>query len=133
MVCIHCGSETRVINSRFQKRANRVWRRRKCNTCSAIYTTEETALYSAAWAIKSRSGKLIPFSRDKLLLSLYKSCEHRKNALEDASGLTDTVIKQLMTHAKSSDLDIKLIQQITQVALNRFDKAASVHYQAFHS
>ena len=76
---------------------------------------------------------MVPFSRDKLLLSIYKSCSHRSNALGDAAALTDTVIKRILKSAKDGPLDSRFIKQTVQVALNRFDKVASVHYQAFHS
>src|SRR5579884_2953373 len=127
MVCIHCGSPTQVTNSRLQKRANQVWRRRQCLQCRAVFTTEEAADLLGAWAVKGPSGKLSPFSRDKLYISLYKSCEHRKKAVEDASFLCDTVISKLSLLVKTGTLDTKQIQQTALVALNRFDKAAGVH------
>lgn len=132
MVCIHCGEKTHVVNSRHQKRSNQVWRRRQCWACQAIFTTEETAQYEAAWLVRYDQGALRPFLRDKLFLSLYKSCGHRKTALEDAMGLTDTVIKKLGHEADNGVLRRITIIQTVQVALNRFDKAASTSYAAFH-
>jgi hypothetical protein len=64
---------------------------------------------------------------------LYKSCQHRPAALKDASGLTDTIVAKLLTQAKSGVLDSRAIARTAQVALNRFDGAASVAYQAFHA
>ena len=115
------------------RRSNQIWRRRLCQACAAVFTTTEKAELEAVWAVKSKSGTLTSFSRDKLLISLYNSCKHRKNALLDAASLVDTVIKRLGTDMKSGVVDSQVIRQITQVTLNRFDKAASVHYQAFHS
>jgi len=97
-----------------------------------VFTTEESASYSGSWAVLSRSGALSPFSRDKLLLSLHGSLQHRKNAVNDASALTDTVIKKLSSVIKNGRLESQQITNAVQVALNRFDKAASVHYAAFH-
>jgi transcriptional repressor NrdR len=132
MVCIQCGGETAVTNSRHQKRLNQVWRRRHCKSCGAIFTTEESASYGGSWTVQGHSGTLSPFSRDKLLLSLHRSLQHRKSALNDASALADTVIKKLSGLAKEGRLESQQIKQAAQVALNRFDKAASVHYAAFH-
>ncbi len=133
MVCIHCGSGTKVTNSRLQIRSNQVWRRRSCSACGAIFTTEEATKYSDNWIVtNSRTQSKSAFSRDKLFLSIYKSCQHRKNALNDASYLTANVTSRLLETIKDSALDNKLIGQIVQVALSRFDKAASVHYEAFH-
>ncbi len=132
MVCVHCGGKTSVSNSRLQKRLNQVWRRRQCRACRAIFSTEETVEYGAVWRVKEGSGALEPFSRDKLFLSLYRSCQHRSSALSDAGGLADTVIAKVATQAKDGVVGAQAIKQIVQVALNRFDKAASTHYQAFH-
>lgn len=132
MVCISCQQKTRVINSRPQRRSNQQWRRRQCTICKSIFSTIETADYSAVWSVKQASEPLSPFNRDKLLLSIYKSLEHRDKSLEDAAGLTDTVINKLSSLAVNGILTPKQIAQTVQVALNRFDKAASVHYQANH-
>ena len=132
MVCIHCGSETHVFNSRHQKRLNQVWRRRRCSTCGAVFSTNEIADYSAALLVRDPKGHISPLLRDKLFLSLLKSCQHRKTAITDAGGLTDTIIAKLVPQAIDSALDSTIIMQTVQVALNRFDKASSVHYQAFH-
>lgn len=132
MVCVHCGQKTQVINSRARVRNNQVWRRRQCLGCGAVFSTLEIADYSAAWTVRGNSGRFTPFSRDKLLLSLYRSCGHRADPLNDAAGLTDTVIKKLLTHVKDGSLNAQTVARTVQVALNRFDKAASVHYQAFH-
>lgn len=132
MVCIQCAGDTQVINSRQQKRANQVWRRRKCQRCASIFTSEETAAYGASWAVRVSSGGLTPFSRDKLFLSLHRSLQHRKTALADASGVADTVIKRLSGVVTEGVIESQAIIHAAQVALNRFDKAASVSYGAFH-
>jgi transcriptional repressor NrdR len=133
MKCVQCGSDTKVVNSRLQARSNQVWRRRQCLECQAIFTTEETVDYGSAWTVRGASGAYQPFLPDKLLLSLYRSCQHRKTALSDAAGLQETVIKKLRAEVANGLLDSQTIRRTTQVALNRFDTAASTHYQAFHS
>ena len=132
MVCIQCQNETQVINSRLQKRSNQVWRRRKCSNCSSIITTHEAADYNAAWRVKSKTQALVPFDRDKLFLSLYKSLQHRPTAITDATGITDTVIKNLLTVQRSGLLQPEQITETVVTSLTRFDTAASIHYQAFH-
>lgn len=133
MVCVHCGGETAVTNSRHQKRLNQVWRRRLCKSCGAVFTTEESASYGGSWAVLSPSGALSPFSRDKLLLSIHKSLGHRPEALRDAIGLTDTVIHKLSGVVRGGRLESRSVRDTVQVALNRFDKAASAHYEVFHA
>ena len=122
-----------MVNSRYQRRSNQVWRRRRCVQCRAVFTTQETPSYEGVWRVRSPAGVLEPFSRDKLLLSLYESCRHRKTALSDARGLTETIIKKLQAHMADGTVTKRVIAQVAQVALNRFDGAASVHYRAFHA
>jgi transcriptional regulator NrdR family protein len=121
-----------VLNSRLQKRSNRVWRRRKCLKCQTTFTTEESALYEALWLVEGPLGSLKAFSRDKLLLSLYNSCQHRSKALEDSSDIADTIIKRLSGGVKDGRINASAIRQVVLVALSRFDKSASTHYLAFH-
>ncbi|MDL2363398.1 MAG: hypothetical protein QFB86_03395 [Patescibacteria group bacterium] len=105
----------------------------------AVFTTTESTDYTAVWTVlkgqKSVSGLPTtkqPFSRDKLFMSIYKSVQHRPTALADAGGLTNTVIQKLLHQQPSDQLTAKQIAATAQVALHRFDSAASVHYAAFH-
>ncbi len=134
MVCTYCGGKTHVINSRHQLKSNQVWRRRQCRSCTATFTSQETVYYALAWVVHAH-GDLKPFSRDKLFLSLYVACEHRKTALSDAQGLTETVINKLPKHIMK-DTDGTLfyddIARLAHVALTRFDRAAAIRYYSLH-
>src|SRR5690349_12838458 len=101
MVCHYCGSETNVTNSRHQKRSNRVWRRRHCQGCGTIFTTEESIDYQASVSFKTPSGALAPFQRDILFVAVLDSLRHRKTATSDATALTDTILKHLPDCAES--------------------------------
>jgi transcriptional regulator NrdR family protein len=132
MVCIQCGGRTQVINSRPQLRINNIWRRRKCLRCGIIFSTSEEVDHSSIWIVKDRTGNVEPFERDILYISLYNSCKHRINAIPDASGLTQSIIAKLGSQVENGIITSQNIIQVAQVALSRFDKASSVHYQAFH-
>ena len=132
MVCINCGEKTHVTNSRASRKESSIWRRRECFSCGMLFTTTETPEYHGSWVVQSRDGALQPFSPDHLFLSLYKSCEHRQTALHDARALADTITRKLGSEVQHGILTVQTIIQTAQVALNRFDKAASVHYAAFH-
>jgi transcriptional regulator NrdR family protein len=99
--------------------------------CGTTFTSIEAVDLSGNVTVKNNKA-LEPFQRDKLLLSIYDSLKHRKSALSDATGLTDTVISALyplMQNAVIQKLDI--VQAATKT-LRRFDKAAATYYQAFH-
>ena len=131
MNCPYCGSKTQVTNSRLQKRANQVWRRRQCTQCTSVFTTLEAV--DTAQALAVQNGKrLEPFQRDKLLLDVYDSLRHRKTAVTDATALIDTIQKQLLPFVDQATLSIEAITEVTAVALERFDLIAATHYRAFY-
>lgn len=133
MVCNTCGGETAVLNSRPLKRTNQVWRRRRCTLCDTVFTTTETTDYTKSLVVRpAKTKRLEPFERDRLLLSLHKSLGHRQTALTDAGGLCATIITKVVPLAKNNVVDTRQIIETTLVALNRFDKLAAQHYQAFH-
>lgn len=132
MVCIYCSSDTKVTNSRHQKRANNVWRRRQCQTCHTVFSTIEAPDMELSITVKQRGGDLKPFLRDQLLISVYDSLKHRKSALADATSLTDTVVSNLYTLAEASVLERDVIVTVVTTVLEHFDGAAATHYKAFH-
>jgi transcriptional repressor NrdR len=131
MVCIYCGHATQVINSRHQKKANQVWRRRQCTNCQAIFTTHEAVDTTQALRIR-RNKTYQPFSRDTLLLSIYDSLRHRKTAVADATALTATILAKLQPLIHDATLDRGDITKVAAAVLTRFDQPAAIHYQAFH-
>lgn len=131
MVCPYCGSDTQVTNSRRQKKANQVWRRRVCKTCGAIFTTLEGIDTSQA-LMYTHHKHSEPFSRDTLLLSIYDSLKHRKTATKDATALTATVMSHLYPLIHDASLSRDTVTEVTAATLERFDPIAATHYRAFH-
>jgi transcriptional regulator NrdR family protein len=73
-----------------------------------------------------------PFSRDKLFISVYEACRHRKTASEDARALTDTVVKQLVGAKHSATVRRHHVVTVTTGVLERFDRVAAIQYLAYH-
>lgn len=78
-------------------------------------------------------GRLLPFKKEKLFLSILKSCQHRKSALDDAIALTETVMSKLMRATNGSSVVAEMVATIAHDALQNFDQAAAVQYAAYHS
>jgi len=132
MVCIYCSGETRVTNSRLQKRSNQTWRRRKCLTCQGLFTSlEQVDLTSSILFIKAKTATE-PFQRDILFISVYEACKHRKQAVADAKALTDTIIGRLLGKVSEASVSRGDVISVTAEVLKRFDKAAATHYTAYH-
>lgn len=132
MVCTYCGSPTQVTNSRLQKRANQIWRRRQCLNCGSNFTTHEIIDLGSTIAVHYSERKMRPFSRDLLFASIYESCKHRVEAIADASALTQTIVGLLLAHAPNGKLERDVIVTVTTTALERFDKVAATMYAAYH-
>ncbi len=133
MVCLNCGHKLEVANSRPQKRTNSVWRRRACPHCQAVFTSVEVIDLPASLVFKGSQGHLEPFSGDKLFISVYEACRHRRTAPEDARHLTDTIINHLLGAKYSSVIRRQHVVTVTLGALERFDRTAALQYRAYHS
>lgn len=133
MVCPYCRSNSQVTNSRLQRRANQVWRRRRCVSCGNIFTTQENIDLQGALRLRKGARELAPVQRDRLFISIYESCKHRANAVSDASALTHTILSNLTKlPLKDGLLTRNDIVTETHKVLQRFDAAAATMYLAYH-
>src|SRR5262249_964333 len=119
-------------NSRLQRRNNQTWRRRRCPACRVVFTTHEVIDLSKSIVVKDQHGRLAPFSRDKLLLSIYKSCGHRRDTIVDAAALTETIVKRLAEKVSGGLITVHQIATESVSVLRNFDKASVVQYEAYH-
>lgn len=133
MVCIYCGSKTRVTNSRAQKKTGQTWRRHTCSACKAIFTTIEAPDLSGSLRFVARDAALQPFERDVLFVSIAQALGHRRDAVAAASALTATIIATLLKTAQGGLIARREVVSTTTTTLTRFDKASAVHYSAYHN
>jgi transcriptional repressor NrdR len=131
MVCIYCGSETAVSNSRHQKRLNNVWRRRTCQQCHTTFTTTERPELQQSLVVK-KEGVLRPFERDILFISVHASLGHRKGPVGDSAALTSTITALALKTAQNAVIEASQLATITHQVISRFDTVAAVHYAAYH-
>lgn len=133
MVCIYCGADTEVYNSRPKARQPLVWRRRRCLNCVAQFTTHELPEYATA-LIVSRGKILSPFERDKLFLSIYRACGHRNDSQTAAANLTNTVLGKIARNklALGGKLEIRQLAVLVHITIKRFDPLAASTYKAYH-
>lgn len=132
MVCLNCGHETQVTNSRPQKRSNSIWRRRFCPLCQSIFTTHEQIDLSAAWKVISNRGHVSPFLRDRLFVSILEVCDQTDNPYESAAALTATAINQLQRLVGTEPVESAAIAHVTATVLKRFQPLLAVRYASIH-
>lgn len=132
MVCIYCGSPTQVTNSRLQKRVNSVWRRRTCKECKTTFTTIEQPDLTSTLVVQRTQRHIEPFERDKLFISIYESCKHRRHALRDATALMTTAVGEILKANKDSVVARNTLVDIVTEMLEHFDPTAATVYRAYH-
>lgn len=130
MNCPYCAIDSRVTNSRLQKRSNSVWRRRTCPNCGAIWTTIESMKGSVTFKVKSNED-LVDFRPEILLISIYECLKHRKHPAQDAQYVFETVLGNL-GRTNNSIYTTELIAINCYKVLKRYDKLASDLYKVTH-
>lgn len=80
----------------------------------------------------SNNGSLQPFLRDRLFADVYDSLKHRKTALKDATGLTDTIVSIALNDTRDGVISRDEISKTCASVLGRFDKIAATYFTAYH-
>lgn len=131
MVCIYCGNDTRVVNSRLQKKSSSVWRRRLCVKCTSVFTTIEVFQDNNSLMISDDNQRIAPFIREKFFLSIYDSCRHRQSAVTDARYLTNTIVSKMISKHEGATIQSTKLKETALKTLSRFDKVAATYYRAY--
>lgn len=129
MVCVYCGQKTEVVNSRRQVKANNVWRRRQCFTCQAVFSTIEQADLTTSLAVIDKNGRIVAFSREKLLMSVLLALKDSQKQFEHAPQLCQTVISKLLKTKRASFNSRDIIVTVSSI-LKNFNHQAYVRYLA---
>ncbi len=126
-------STTKVVNSRFFKRANVVWRRRQTDS-GHVFTTRESVDLSGVVVVKKRIPKSQPFNQGKLFISLLKACDHLDNAEQVSWDLRRTVEFKLL-HCLATDMEVTstLVAKICLETLHAYNKTAYIKYASYQS
>ena len=125
-------SNTKVVNSRYFKRQNVVWRRRQSKD-GVVFTTRETVDLEGLVVKKKIALTPEKYQAGKLFISLLKACSHLDGPEETAWHLAKTIEEKLI-EALSEEFAVKTttIAIITIESLKSFDTTAYIKYAAFH-
>jgi transcriptional repressor NrdR len=95
MRCPYCGSlDTQVKDSRPQDDSSTIRRRRVCPDCAGRFTTFERVQLREVTVVK-RSGRRVPFDRDKLQRSIDVALRKRPVEPERVERMINGVVRQL--------------------------------------
>jgi transcriptional repressor NrdR len=131
MECVYCSFDTRVTNSRWQKRSNQIWRRRQCERCRAVFTTHEAVDLSKSFSVHYK-GSVKPFLPDLLYTEVLLALQHRPNNYLEAREITNTIIQRLLKSPDEALFETTQISETSAGVLKRFDKRAWMRYVADH-
>lgn len=101
MRCPFCGSqETQVKDSRPAEDGGAIRRRRTCPDCNGRFTTFERVQLRELTVLK-RSGRKVPFERDKLARSVETALRKRPVDSERMERMISGIVRQLESSGES--------------------------------
>ena len=127
MRCPFCGSEdSQVKDSRPSDENSAIRRRRICSDCGGRFTTFERVQLRDLIVVK-KSGRKVPFNRDKLSRSVEIALRKRPIETERIERLVTGLVRQLessgeteITSAEIGELVIAALRELDPVAYVRF-------------
>jgi len=131
MRCPFCSSEdTQVKDSRQAEDNTAVRRRRLCGKCSGRFTTFERVQLRELTIVK-KSGRRVPFDRDKLARSIMIALQKRPVDPERVEQMISGVVRQLESSG-NSDITSDQIGELVMEGLGGLDKVGYVRYASVY-
>ena len=129
MRCPYCGSpDTQVKDSRPTDDAIR--RRRICPDCGGRFTTFERVQLRELTVVK-RSGRRVPFDRDKLQRSVEVALRKRPVDPERIERMVSGIVRQLES-AGESDVASERVGELVMEGLKGLDDVAYVRFASVY-
>lgn len=131
MRCPYCGSlETQVKDSRPADDSASIRRRRVCPDCGGRFTTFERVQLRELTVAK-RSGRRVPFDRDKLSRSVEVALRKRPVEPERVERLINGVVRQLESGGES-EVPSEAIGELVMEGLKTLDGVAYVRFASVY-
>ncbi len=132
MNCPYCNASSSVTNSRSHNNLE-VWRRRKCSSCSSIWTTRELIDFSTSHRIIHPSNTPPEhLERDQILFMVSDSLRHHSSAQAASSALTDTVLARVLA-LNTPEIPLESLHSIVHEVLEAFDPTSAAVFKAKYS
>lgn len=131
MRCPYCSSpDTQVKDSRPSDDGTSIRRRRVCPDCGGRFTTFERVQLRELIVVK-RSGKRIPFERDKLLRSVEVALRKRPVEPERIERMVNGIVRQLESMVEG-DIPSETIGELVMEGLKNLDGVAYVRFASVY-
>lgn len=131
MRCPFCGNpDTQVKDSRPAEDGNAIRRRRQCPACAARFTTFERVQLRELTVLK-KSGRRVPFDRDKLNRSIQLSLQKRNIEPDRVEQMISGIVRQLESSGET-ELTSDRVGELVMEALKNLDSVAYVRYASVY-
>jgi transcriptional repressor NrdR len=131
MHCPYCGAaDTQVKDSRPTEDGAAIRRRRVCAECGGRFTTFERVQLRELSVLK-KSGRRVPFDRDKLMRSVQVALRKRPVDPERVERMVTGIVRQLEARGEQ-DIPAEEIGQIVMQGLKTIDEVAYVRFASVY-
>lgn len=131
MRCPRCGKgNTQVKDSRPSEDDTVVRRRRECLSCEARFTTFERVQLRELMVIK-RSGRHLPFDREKLVRSISIATRKRDIDIVTIETLVDKITRRLEKQSMA-EIPTRKIGEMVMEALKKVDDVSFVRFASVY-
>jgi transcriptional repressor NrdR len=131
MHCPYCnGESTQVKDSRPAEDSAAIRRRRVCEDCGGRFTTFERVQLREIVVVK-RSGRRVPFDREKLSRSVEVALRKRPIQPERIERLVSGLVRQLESLGEQ-DVPSSVIGELAMEALKGLDPVAYVRFASVY-
>lgn len=131
MICPYCQSgATQVKDSRPSESDTAIRRRRVCGDCGGRFTTFERVQLRELVVVK-RSGRRVPFDREKLLRSVQIALRKRPVDAERIDRMVSGIVRQLESEGEA-EIDADTIGGHVMAALKAQDPVAYVRFASVY-
>ncbi|VAW13710.1 Ribonucleotide reductase transcriptional regulator NrdR [hydrothermal vent metagenome] len=131
MRCPYCGHEdTQVKDSRPTEDNTSIRRRRSCLACGGRFTTFERVQLRELTVVK-RSGRRVPFDRDKLMRSVQVALRKRAVEPERIERMISGIVRQLES-AGESEVRAEDVGSMVMEGLMTIDDVAYVRFASVY-
>jgi transcriptional repressor NrdR len=131
MRCPFCGSDdTQVKDSRPTEENAAIRRRRVCPDCGGRFTTFERVQLRELVVVK-RSGRKVPFERDKLMRSVDLALRKRDVSAERIERMVSGIVRQLESSGEG-EIPSSAIGAFVMKALKGLDPVAYVRFASVY-
>ncbi len=131
MRCPYCQSaDTQVKDSRPTDDGSAIRRRRVCTDCGGRFTTFERVQLRELTVVK-KSGRRVPFDRDKLERSVHTALRKRQAEPERVERMISGIVRQLESMGEE-DIPSSEIGRLVMEGLKNIDEVAYVRFASVY-